>query len=189
MKNLIALGAGLLFGAGLYAAMMADPNKVLAFLDLAGAWDPSLALVMVGAIAVSAVGFALSRRMQASVSGQAFGWPTLSKPDLKLLGGAALFGIGWGMTGYCPGPGFAVSRRMQASFSGQAFGWPTLSRPDLKLLGGAALFGIGWGMTGYCPGPGFAALAINPAEALPYLLAMAVGMVGWDRLAARGQAG
>ena len=136
MKNLIALGAGLLFGAGLYVAMMADPNKVLAFLDLAGAWDPSLALVMVGAIAVSAVGFALSRRMQASVSGQAFGWPTLSKPDLKLLGGAALFGIGWGMTGYCPGPGFA-------------------------------------------------ALAINPAEALPYLLAMAVGMVGWDRLTAR----
>lgn len=139
MKNLIALGAGLLFGAGLYAAMMADPNKVLAFLDLAGAWDPSLALVMVGAISVSAIGF-------------------------------------------------AVSRRMQASFSGQAFGWPTLSKPDLKLLGGAALFGIGWGMTGYCPGPGFAALAINPAEALPYLLAMAVGMVGWDRLAARRQA-
>ncbi|MCC5863840.1 MAG: YeeE/YedE family protein [Wenzhouxiangella sp.] len=140
MKNLIALGAGLLFGAGLYVAMMADPNKVLAFLDLAGAWDPSLALVMVGAIAVSAVGF-------------------------------------------------AVSRRMQTSFSGQAFAWPTLSKPDLKLIGGAALFGIGWGMTGYCPGPGFAALAINPAEALPYLLAMAVGMVFWDRLAVRGQTG
>ncbi len=136
MKNLIALAAGLLFGAGLYVAMMADPNKVLAFLDLAGAWDPSLALVMVGAIGVSAIGF-------------------------------------------------AVSKRMQASISGQAFGWPKLTRPDLKLLGGAALFGIGWGMTGYCPGPGFAALAINPAEALPYLLAMIAGMVIWDRLLAR----
>ncbi len=132
MKNLFALGAGLLFGAGLYVAMMADPNKVLAFLDLAGAWDPSLALVMVGAIAVTAVGF-------------------------------------------------AVSRRMQTSFSGQAFGWPTLGKPDLKLLGGAALFGIGWGMTGYCPGPGFAALAVNPAEAVPYLLAMVAGMLAWDR--------
>ena len=136
MRNLIALAAGLLFGAGLYVAMMADPNKVLAFLDLAGAWDPSLALVMVGAIAVSALGF-------------------------------------------------AVSRQMKASVCGQAFGWPTLTRPDLKLLGGAALFGIGWGMTGYCPGPGFAALAINPAEALPYLLAMTAGMVAWDRLAQR----
>ncbi|MGY6629869.1 MAG: DUF6691 family protein [Wenzhouxiangella sp.] len=135
MKNLIALAGGLLFGAGLYVAMMADPNKVLAFLDLAGAWDPSLALVMVGAIGVSALGF-------------------------------------------------AVSKRMQASISGQTFGWPTLTRPDLNLMGGAALFGIGWGMTGYCPGPGFAALAINPAEALPYLLAMAVGMVVWDRLLA-----
>lgn len=133
MKNLIALAGGLLFGAGLYVAMMADPNKVLAFLDLAGAWDPSLALVMVGAIGVSTLGF-------------------------------------------------AVSKRMQASLTGQGFGWPSLTRPDLKLLGGAALFGIGWGMTGYCPGPGFAALAINPAEALPYLLAMAVGMVVWDRL-------
>ena len=140
MKNLIALAAGLLFGAGLYVAMMADPNKVLGFLDLAGAWDPSLALVMVGAIGVSAIGF-------------------------------------------------AVSKRMQASISGQAFGWPTLTRPDLKLLGGAALFGIGWGLTGYCPGPGFAALAINPAEALPYLLAMAAGMIIWDRLLSRKPAG
>ncbi len=137
MRNLIALGAGLLFGAGLYLAMMADPNKVLAFLDLAGAWDPSLALVMVGAIAVSAVGF-------------------------------------------------AVSRRMAASFSGRPFSWPTLTRPDAKLLGGAALFGIGWGMTGYCPGPGLAALAVNPAEALPYLLAMAIGMILWDRGLSRG---
>lgn len=135
MKNLIALAGGLLFGAGLYVAMMADPNKVLAFLDLAGAWDPSLALVMVGAIGVSALGF-------------------------------------------------AASKRMQASLTGQGFGWPSLTRPDLKLMGGAALFGIGWGMTGYCPGPGFAALAINPAEALPYVLAMAVGMVVWDRLLA-----
>jgi uncharacterized protein len=132
MKNLIALAAGLLFGAGLYVAMMADPNKVLAFLDLAGAWDPSLALVMVSAIAVSALGF-------------------------------------------------VVSRRMSATVCGSRFEWPTRNRPDLKLLGGAALFGIGWGMTGYCPGPGFAALAINPAEALPYLLAMIAGMLVWDR--------
>jgi len=108
VKSLIALVAGGLFGAGLYVAMMADPDKVLAFLDLAGAWDPSLALVMVGAIAVSAVGFAVSRRMTTSLGGSSFAWPGLERPDLKLLGGAALFGVGWGMTGYCPGPGFAA---------------------------------------------------------------------------------
>lgn len=107
-KNLLALAAGLLFGAGLYVSMMADPNKVLAFLDIAGAWDPSLMLVMVGAIVVAAIGFALSRRMRASLSGEAFSWPVNSAIDRRLLVGAALFGIGWGLTGYCPGPGFAA---------------------------------------------------------------------------------
>lgn len=108
LKNLLALAGGLLFGAGLYVSMMADPNKVLAFLDIAGAWDPSLALVMVGAIAVAAIGFALSRTMRASLSGEAFSWPGNNAIDRRLLAGAALFGIGWGLTGYCPGPGFAA---------------------------------------------------------------------------------
>lgn len=108
MKNLLGLIAGLLFGAGLYLAMMVNPEKVLAFLDVAGAWDPSLALVMASAIGVSAIGFALSRKMNASWSGADFAWPTTSGVDARLTGGACLFGLGWGMTGYCPGPGLSA---------------------------------------------------------------------------------
>ncbi len=108
MKSAIALLGGLLFGAGLYVSMMASPEKVLAFLDIAGAWDPSLLLVMAAAVAVAAIGFAISRFRPQALDGSPFAWPTASPIDTRLLGGAALFGIGWGLTGYCPGPGFAA---------------------------------------------------------------------------------
>ncbi|PKN55437.1 MAG: hypothetical protein CVU56_21395 [Deltaproteobacteria bacterium HGW-Deltaproteobacteria-14] len=98
-----ALALGLLFGLGLGISGMTQPDKVLAFLDLTGAWDPSLALVMVAAIGAFAVVFRIARRRPAPLLGGRF--PRLPKrPDGRLLGGAALFGLGWGLAGICPGP-------------------------------------------------------------------------------------
>jgi hypothetical protein len=102
-----ALLSGLVFGAGLALAGMTNPAKVLAFLDVAGAWDPTLALVMGGALAVNAVAFALTRRRVAPLFADAFSLPTQRDLDAPLLGGAALFGIGWGLVGLCPGPAVA----------------------------------------------------------------------------------
>lgn len=101
-----ALGSGTLFGIGLAVSQMIDPGKVLAFLDVAGRWDPSLALVMLGALAVAAPGFRLARARSVPVLGGRFEAP--SRPiDHKLLIGAAVFGIGWGLVGFCPGPAIA----------------------------------------------------------------------------------
>jgi uncharacterized protein len=104
MKSLLALVCGLLFGVGLIVSGMADPAKVQAFLDLAGAWDPSLALVMGGAIAVAMPLFAWARRRELALLGDAVQWPTRRDIDTRLVGGSVLFGVGWGLAGYCPGP-------------------------------------------------------------------------------------
>jgi hypothetical protein len=96
--------AGLLFGLGLCLSGMTDPQKVLGFLDLAGAWDPSLALVMVGAIVVAFVAFRIASGRTKAFSGHAFQLPTSKMIDARLVGGSALFGIGWGLAGLCPGP-------------------------------------------------------------------------------------
>ena len=97
--------AGLVFGLGLLVSGMADPAKVLGFLDLAGAWDPSLAFVMGGAIAVALPAFTLARkRRNALLTGEPMQLPTATRIDKRLLGGALLFGIGWGLAGFCPGP-------------------------------------------------------------------------------------
>jgi uncharacterized membrane protein YedE/YeeE len=104
VSQLGALLAGLVFGLGLIAAGMTNPAKVLAFLDLAGAWDPSLALVMGGAIAVALVPFGWARRRGRTLAGQAIEWPRASGVDTRLVLGSALFGIGWGLAGLCPGP-------------------------------------------------------------------------------------
>ena len=103
-----ALVAGLLFGLGLMVSGMADPSKVLGFLDLAGAWDPSLILVMVGAIAVSAVAFFAARRRTVSLLGAEMQLPNARNIDRRLVGGSVLFGIGWGIAGFCPGPGLVA---------------------------------------------------------------------------------
>lgn len=108
MPGLLALLSGLLFGAGLYVSMMAHPDKVLAFLDVAGAWDPSLVLVMAAAVAVTAAGFASCRYLERPLAGASFNPPGATGIDVRLIGGSAIFGIGWGMTGYCPGPGLAA---------------------------------------------------------------------------------
>ena len=104
LKTVAPLLAGLVFGIGLLAAGMADPAKVLAFLDLAGAWDPSLALVMGGAIAVALIPFGWARRHRRTLTGETVQWPAARGIDARLLAGGALFGIGWGLAGLCPGP-------------------------------------------------------------------------------------
>jgi len=104
--------SGLLFGAGLYVAQMVDPFKVLRFLDFtaipAGQWDPSLAFVIVPAIAVMFVAVRLGRRRSAPLFDTTFHEPEYNRIDARLLTGAALFGVGWGMSGLCPGPAISL---------------------------------------------------------------------------------
>jgi uncharacterized membrane protein YedE/YeeE len=114
-----SLLAGLVFGLGLILSGMANPAKVIGFLDLAGAWDPSLAFVMGGAIAVGSVAFAVARKRTASFMGAKMMLPTVRKIDRRLVIGSTLFGIGWGIAGFCPGPGL-VSIGMGAT-KGLAF--------------------------------------------------------------------
>ena len=103
-----ALVAGLLFGAGLALSGMLDPVRVLGFLDVAGTWDSSLAFVLGGAVTVSAVGTVLARRMKTPVLAGSFDIPTSRRIDARLVLGSALFGIGWGLAGFCPGPAVAA---------------------------------------------------------------------------------
>ena len=104
MAMLLSLLAGLLFGIGLVVSGMANPAKVLGFLDLAGPWDPSLAFVMAGAIAVGVVAFAVARRRTVSFLGLQMKLPAAGPPDRRLVAGSLLFGVGWGIAGVCPGP-------------------------------------------------------------------------------------
>lgn len=114
MPIVTALFAGLVFGLGLIVSGMADPAKVLGFLDLAGAWDPSLMFVMAGAIAVGAVAFAIARRRSTSLLGLEMKLPTARRIDLRLVIGSVLFGIGWGIAGLCPGPALVALGTGQA---------------------------------------------------------------------------
>jgi len=111
-RIIVALLAGLVFGAGLALSGMADPQKVLAFLDLGaiatGGWDPSLAYVMGGALIVALPGFAVARRRARPLAAQTFNWPVASAIDKPLMLGAVLFGIGWGLAGICPGPALTL---------------------------------------------------------------------------------
>jgi len=109
MNALYAAVAGLIFGLGLILGGMTDPMKVKGFLDLFGAWDPSLALVMGGGIAVGTVGFALARRRTKSLSGEPIDWPTSTLIDARLLVGGVMFGLGWGLAGFCPGPALVAA--------------------------------------------------------------------------------
>lgn len=104
MLALTSLLAGLVFGLGLIVSGMANPAKVLGFLDLFGRWDPSLGFVMGGAVAVSSVAFFLARKRTASLLGASMQLPTAGRIDRPLVIGSTLFGIGWGIAGFCPGP-------------------------------------------------------------------------------------
>ena len=104
MLAFTSLLAGLVFGLGLIVSGMANPGKVLGFLDLAGRWDPSLAFVMGGAITVGLIAFQFVRRRTLSLLGEAIRLPTANRIDRRLLAGGVLFGVGWGIAGFCPGP-------------------------------------------------------------------------------------
>lgn len=111
-RPILALLAGLVFGAGLVLSGMADPTKVLAFLDLGaiplGGWDPSLAFVMGGALAVTLPGFAWARRRASPIAAEGFQWPQSKAVDARLVLGGVIFGIGWGLAGICPGPALTL---------------------------------------------------------------------------------
>lgn len=104
MTLLTSLLAGLVFGLGLIISGMADPSKVLGFLDLAGNWDPSLAFVMGGALLVGLLAFQFAVKRPQSLLGEAMRLPTATKIDRRLVLGSLTFGVGWGLAGYCPGP-------------------------------------------------------------------------------------
>lgn len=127
MALLISCLAGMLFGLGLIAAGMTNPAKVLGFLDLAGAWDPSLALVMGGAIGVGAIGFWRARRQPMAWLNLPMKLPQTTLIDRRLVLGSLTFGVGWGLAGFCPGPAVvAIST------------WQT----EALIFGGAMLLGM-----------------------------------------------
>jgi hypothetical protein len=130
MGPIVSLLSGLLFGLGLIVAGMANPAKVIGFLDLAGPWDPSLAFVMGGAIAIGLPGFAFARSRGRSLLGAPISPPATTRIDHRLLLGAALFGAGWGLSGICPGPAVVLMG------AGAAKGWVF----GLAMLAGMGLF-------------------------------------------------
>ena len=105
MRNILALAVGLIFGVGLCVSGMTEPAKVLGFLDLAGRWDPSLAFVMGGGVAVGLVAFALAKRRRVALNGEPMQLPPGRPINPALIVGGLIFGVGWGLAGICPGPG------------------------------------------------------------------------------------
>ena len=121
MKPLYALLTGLVFGVGIAISRMMNPAKVLNFFDLAGSWDPSLAFVMGGALIVAFIGYRLVWKRGTPVFAERFQIPTATAIDARLVGGSALFGIGWGIAGFCPGaaiPALGTGRWEVALFLG-----------------------------------------------------------------------
>lgn len=113
MKLIIAYGIGLIFGTGIVISGMANPAKVINFFDIAGTWDPSLAFVMGAALVVTAIGYRVAFRRGAPFLEPSFSLPNASEIDIRLIGGSAIFGIGWGIAGFCPGgalPALATGR-------------------------------------------------------------------------------
>jgi len=109
VKLLVALLAGALFAIGLMISDMSSPGRILAFLDLGGAWDPTLMFVMAGAIGVYAPVAWIARKRPRPLLTRSFHWPEPTKVDLPLLGGAMVFGVGWGLSGFCPGPALVAA--------------------------------------------------------------------------------
>ncbi|MGC5198426.1 DUF6691 family protein [Aphanothece microscopica] len=110
---LLSLFTGVVFGAGLAISDMVNPARVLNFFDVTGTWDPTLLFVMSGALAVTAIGYRLTFARGKTLTGGNFNLPDLKQIDLPLLGGAAVFGIGWGIAGFCPGPAIAALVSLQ----------------------------------------------------------------------------
>jgi uncharacterized membrane protein YedE/YeeE len=137
MKNLVALLAGTIFGLGLAMSGMTDTAKVLGFLDLFGNWVPDLAFVMGGAVCVTLVAFTFVLKRPTPLLAKAFSLPASSSIDGRLISGAALFGLGWGVYGYCPGPAISALVYLNgntfifvlAMFAGMALAARLLRRP------------------------------------------------------------
>ena len=132
---LTAFAAGLLFGAGLILSGMADPANVQGFFDLAGVWNPTLAFVMAGGLGITFLGYRVVLKRRAPVCADSFQVPTAKAIDGRLIGGAALFGLGWGMAGYCPGPalvatagGFAEAAAFTAAMVAGMAAWALVQR-------------------------------------------------------------
>jgi len=127
LKTLMGYVAGLLFGLGLAISGMTDPARVLGFLDVAGAWDPTLMFVLGGAVVTNFIGYRLALRRPYPLFGERFQLPSRQDLDARLIGGAALFGIGWGLSGYCPGPAFAsiagLTAPLLAMLAAMVVGW------------------------------------------------------------------
>lgn len=130
MLNVNAFLVGLLFGLGLIISGMTDPSKVIGFLDLAGAWDPSLAFVMGGAILVGAGAFTIAKKRQRSLLGEPMRLSSATELDKGLLIGSLVFGIGWGLSGFCPGPAVV------SAVAGQPKAWIFVA----AMLAGMALY-------------------------------------------------
>ena len=138
MSLLTALLSGLVLGLGLVLSGMANPSKVIGFLDLFGAWDPSLMLVMASAVGVSALAVAMARRRRLTLWNKPIVLPTASDIDPGLVLGSLLFGVGWGMAGFCPGP--AIVSLGSGNTKGAVF--------VLAMLAGMAVFGLAERMQG-----------------------------------------
>jgi uncharacterized membrane protein YedE/YeeE len=136
MKTLLALISGLLFGAGLSLGGMTQPAVVLGFLDVFGRWNPQLVFVMAGAVITTAIGYRLVLRRSGPWLADQFQLPVSRRADLRLLSGAAVFGTGWGIAGYCPGPALA-------SLGG--------AMPSLLVL--VACMCVGWWLASRVPAP------------------------------------
>jgi len=132
MNRISEFFVGLVFGVGLMLSGMTDPGKVIGFLNLAGPWDPSLALVMGGAVAVGYFGFAVAKRRSSNLLGGALRLPTSNAIDRRLLLGSLLFGAGWGLAGFCPGPALVS----------MAAGQPKALVFVLAMLAGMAVFEV-----------------------------------------------
>ena len=140
MAGIVAVVTGLLFGAGLAASGMTNPEKVQGFLDLTGVWDPSLMFVMGGAVVVTLISFRFILKLSRPVFSEQFHMPSSTSIDTRLIIGAALFGTGWGLVGYCPGPslgGDCLSKlRRNDFFSGDVcwrIPWPGIAKASLML--------------------------------------------------------
>ncbi len=132
MLNLNAFFVGLLFGLGLIISGMTDPSKVIGFLDLAGAWDPSLAFVMGGAVLIGAAAFTIAKKRQRSLLGAPMQLSSATDLDKRLLLGSLVFGIGWGISGFCPGPAVV------SAATGQPKAWIFVA----SMLAGMALYSM-----------------------------------------------
>lgn len=127
MKILMGYIAGLLFGLGVAVSGMTDPARVLGFLDFFGAWDPTLMFVLGGAVITNFIGYRVALRRQHPLFAGSFQLPGRNDLDARLVGGAALFGIGWGLSGYCPGPAIASASGLTGPLAAMLFamvlGW------------------------------------------------------------------